>query len=470
MRRRITGLRARLAVTDVVPPRDALLLLPQLPATAAVAGSMVAWTPALAAWGVHAEPLGLGAPDPAPELAVGHDAAQLAASGAATVLLIGRGRERILAAGYRVTDWQVGRTLSGTTALVPAGRSPVRRVLRTGGGPRRPRQVAADLADRLLGRATVTVGAHDPPRPWLLGPDVASAGLLLGTASARRLPVFAVADAHGRLSRVIKVGFGPLTAERFEAEQRTLASLGQLSMPGVPLALGAGGDPQGVVWSAESAVPGTPLLDVLPTMPAAAALARLERVADWLADLAGRTAGTRAPDSSLRLHSGLEAARALLPPPGDVPGVLIHADLEHNVLLDGDGVGVIDWEKARPGGLPLHDLLPLLLKGLIQLRRVPHAETLDFLREVLHGDGPDGTWLRATVRTSLARTGVDVEHAGALVGLSLASWASRHHQHDDLLVTVGGRPARWRSPAVVLAPEWLSRPELGARWPAIERP
>lgn len=448
-----------------VPPREALLLLPELPPRAAVLDSEERWLPALAAWGCA--PAGDGAGGAS--VAIGADARRLAASGAAAVLLEGADRRgHLSAAGYSVLAWRMTRTQLGTSALVPVGHRAVIRQLRTGGSRRRPRQVAADLVRLCQPGRIVTVGARGEPMP---GPvrrlplaSTSVAALLVGEASARRRPVFLVLSADGRPRQVVKIGFGEEAARRSRNEQAALATLAELAIPGAPAPLGHGVD-GGLTWSAETAVAGRPLGDVLATSPPADGLRALERIADYLTDLAIATRGPLSPDLALQLRPPYERAGPLAP--RQVLGVLVHGDFHGNVLLDEGRIGVIDWELARPGGLPLHDLMPLLCKGLAAVRRVHRDQVPSVLLPVLRGEGPDGEWMLGQVRRALGRLEVPLELGARLTAVSLASWASKRVVHDELVRAAGGQVTNWSSAADVLAPAWLDDPLLGDRWPAL---
>jgi hypothetical protein len=453
----------RLPSLPDVPLREALLLLPSLPDAATVHGSADRWAAALASWGVA-----LGATGSSGGLAVGSQAEPLARSGAEQVLLEGSDRRGLLAqAGYDVTTWRLSPTHHGTTGLIASGDAALARELRTGGGRRRPRQVAADLVRRAQGQRCVTRGLRRPALPLALQPlQPAPAGyvLLVGGASARRRPVFLLGRPGGGVERVVKVDPGEQGAARGEAEQRVLAQLAELGLPGVPVGLGNGSIGR-LSWSAETAVPGSPLLDALRGLPAARGLRVLEGMAHRLTELAAKTAGPRAADAGLRLRGPHRAAAQLVPTQGR--GVLVHGDVPGNAMLDGDRPWLVDWETARSGGLPLHDLLPLLCLGLAAVRRVPEHETADVLLAAMRGSSTDSPWLLDQIRRYLRRLDVPLQDAGALAGISLASWASMRLVHDELVVSVGGEVTPWVSPAEVMTLAWREDPTLGTRWDAL---
>lgn len=456
-----------LPAAPAVPLREALLLLPSLPTEATVLAPLDPWRQALESWGVEARTPGGGAPT----LAVGDDGGALAATGCELALLVGhRGRDRLVSAGYQVQRWRTTPTQHGAPALVPVGDDRLLRRLRTGGARRRPRQVAADVARAVQRPAELVVASRRTGLPLALQDLPQGAprfALLAGEASARRRPVFLLAGSDARWERVVKVNHGPDAASRAAAEQAVLHRLAALGAPGVPSPLGSGAAGS-LLWSAETAVAGAPLLDVLRSLPADAGRQVLAAAATHVGDLEQRTRGPLATDAGLRLR-GPHVALARLVPAG-TPGVLVHGDLPGNVLIDETRISVLDWETARSGGLPLHDLVPLLCLGLAAVRRVPQQEVPDFLLPVLRGQAPDSPWLLDQMRRALRRLGVPLSAGGALVALALGSWASVRLLHDELVLSAGGIPTAWTSPAERLISGWLRHPELGTAWPAISCP
>lgn len=460
--------RALLPAVPAVPRREALLLVPHLPAVVAVLGAPHPWEPALAAVGLEPAPAD-GRGRTRPGLAVGEDARALAATGADQVLLVGTDATRALRrAGYDVLEWRITRTRLGASALVPVGRHTLVRQLRTGGAARRPRQVAADTVRRLQGGRRLTIGVRRGPLlPHLLREQPTPptlAALLVGEVSERRRPVFLLFDERDQLERVVKVGFGAEGMSRGRTEQEALRRLANLGMPGVPVPLGSG-RLRSLGWSAESALPGRPLGEVLATSPPDAGLHLLTRAADYLGDLAAATVAPPPQDRGLVLRPPYDVVAALVPP--TAPGVLVHGDFHGNAQIDGDALHVIDWELARVG-LPLQDLLPLLCTGLAAVRRTAPDEITRLL-PALRGEGPDGVWLIGQVRRALARLDVPVQQGPALAASAMASWASMRLAHDELVAAAGGQVVAWSSAADVLAPAWFADPALGTSWEALVR-
>jgi aminoglycoside phosphotransferase (APT) family kinase protein len=105
----------------------------------------------------------------------------------------------------------------------------------------------------------------------------------------------------------------------------------------------------------------------------------------------------------------LAATERVVDPVRDVPVrvVLEHGDLAHpNLIRTPSGVlGAVDWERARPDGLPLHDLLIGLAYVVAASRRaVTPLDQATALATAL--TGPD-SWVRDLVDAESARCGVD---------------------------------------------------------------
>jgi Phosphotransferase enzyme family len=131
----------------------------------------------------------------------------------------------------------------------------------------------------------------------------------------------------------------------------------------------------------------------------------LEVVGDW----------TEAHELVRRTRAHLEPLRT-----ASMPLVFEHGDLGHpNLVVRADGrLAAIDWERAEPCGLPLHDLafhLAYLAEGFAGVfERPEQLRTFDetFLRA--------GAWGRRVLREELERLELD---RALLAPLVLASWA-----------------------------------------------
>jgi hypothetical protein len=90
-----------------------------------------------------------------------------------------------------------------------------------------------------------------------------------------------------------------------------------------------------------------------------------------------------------------------------VPLVFEHGDLAHpNLVRTPSGaLGAVDWERARPDGLPLHDLsIGLAYIAAAARRAVTVADQATALQAALTGAAP---WARELIDAELARLGVD---------------------------------------------------------------
>jgi hypothetical protein len=102
-----------------------------------------------------------------------------------------------------------------------------------------------------------------------------------------------------------------------------------------------------------------------------------------------------------------------------VPLVFEHGDLAHpNLVRTRSGaLGAVDWERARPDGLPLHDLSIGLayIAGAARRATAPADQAAAF-QTALTGPAP---WARDLVDAELARLGVD---ADLRMPLLIAPW------------------------------------------------
>lgn len=101
-----------------------------------------------------------------------------------------------------------------------------------------------------------------------------------------------------------------------------------------------------------------------------------------------------------------------------LPVVFEHGDLSHpNIFCRPDGgLTVVDWERALPSGMPLHDL-SLFVAYVVE--SVARPNTDDELVEALREACADEGWARPVIDDHLASVGVDRELATLL---ELAAW------------------------------------------------
>lgn len=302
--------------------------------------------------------------------------------------------------------------------------------------------VVARRPDRDMPDADPGAGPVDSIRDGLPGGAGASVILLTPRFRASRhvIGLALRADRDG-LAAVVKVPRLPDDDGGIKREGAALASAAAAGVPGVPavIALRGGPRPMLVETALDGVVIGSPEIRARPTE-------LCDELEAWTRVLAGTPDRTRVPFRQLyapalaRISSqvgvdnvafgpaasAVEEAipdtitrlvtrtAAILDALGDaeLPVVLEHGDLAPpNLLrLRGGGLGVVDWEVADPGGLPLGDLL---FFGA-------------FVTSVLAAGGVDG-------RTSLMSSPADravVRQAGALgipealiPALTLAMWA-----------------------------------------------
>ena len=174
----------------------------------------------------------------------------------------------------------------------------------------------------------------------------------------------------------------------------------------------------------------------MPLSPAALRRQRraaVERLVIWLERLATATAArprdviwyerlVRAPLSELAERADAPTAamvertleRAEVLRDAGLPLVFEHGDLCHpNLLLTRDGaVGVLDWERAEPAGLPAQDLFFFLSYAAAGGRRRPTA-----LREAFRGPRP---WAWRVAELYARRLGIDRRLLAPLLAVSCA--------------------------------------------------
>jgi hypothetical protein len=248
-----------------------------------------------------------------------------------------------------------------------------------------------------------------------------------------------------RPSFVVKLTRDPAFNDRLENERRALDALAAKGIGDpdtVPRATFFGRH-AGLAVLGETAVAGVPFRQVT-TARADCPLAR--RAADWLVDLAARTADPDAAapaDVAGALQQLLErfvalyrpdaAERALLEAQVDAiarsaapfPVVLQHGDPGTWNLLIGEGgrPAFLDWEAAETHGMPLWDLFYFARSVAVTVaRRAGTRSALDAFAEHYLDDGPLGRWLGGVVEAYCAQIGLD----RALVGpLFLTCWMHR---------------------------------------------
>jgi hypothetical protein len=241
---------------------------------------------------------------------------------------------------------------------------------------------------------------------------------------------------------VIKAALDDGAQERLRRERSALAALGPgAARAGARIAMPRLATPS---WALA--------MDVLPGMPAAAVLARspgrlepvVTAVGRWVEAWGLSTAAqvTMTHDllerTMLQPLAIVEHACALNPHyfrvvrelaarlHGDrLPFTAAHNDLTMaNVLVAGEGIGIVDWEDAEPACLPLGDAWYALVDALARAMRVTHATALAAL---LDGSAPLAPRLARAPQTLARRLALGDDHA--LAGFH-ACWL--HHAANEV--------------------------------------
>lgn len=288
--------------------------------------------------------------------------------------------------------------------------------------------------------------------------------LLLGHSATRNKVVLAVSRSTRETLVVAKVsrGEGPL-GDRLREEHDLLAGLHARLDPALRAAV-----PQplfyGLCWGervhVQRALPGRPLWELIGQSHTWGSGGRIRPhlvlCGSWILALHSATRGRPRPLATFRGPGGAPLAEPLervrrahsLSPLGrelvsqveaelreagdmELPTVCEHGDFwMGNVLVRGDRLGVVDWEDARPDGLPLMDLF-MLLHAAAVLRRNPTLELGRILRDY-EGTHFGDTWVLDVARPALAQyarsLGLCQEAARPLFPLFLARLATHEHR------------------------------------------
>jgi hypothetical protein len=465
----------------MIPSRagDLRFLLPPASVTSAVLGEPLGPVAAAAA-----------ALEPAPPgsahvvAATAADAARAVATGAPALLLAGRAAAAPLSrAGY--TSARHLLVLEGEGALRLAVPLDSRRALDAAldtVAPRRDRR--ADVRRR-IGIAALRLGRCPSRATVTLAVRSTAPGALLHAAAACGVPPLddwylwsGTGKEGGRGVLHVLPETGPGWAvkfsrrpgdHRFEGDEAGLRQLPQDDevRRHTPHLIGRA-QCSGLPLSVEERAPGRPFHELLSSgWPQDRKLALTEAVARWLVLLSVRTAQPPAALADERqrlaglhlddeLRGPLEQALVGLPP---VPSVYEHGDPGMPNLV-GDGHGgfvVVDWERARPAGLPLADLMLFLTEAAMSLSAQPwDASRPERAMAVLRGGEPLSPLVHRWIREAVSALELPPDAVGPLATLSWLRRVNAPHPRGDRrnLDLMTARMAR----------AWVDDPQLGVSW------
>ncbi len=416
-------------------------------------------------------------------------APEAAALGARAVLLEGRGgRTALRRAGYHTSRFLPLPSIEAPDLVLPLARdAPVRYALRTW----RPARSQAKRARNAAVAGLARFGALPDPRPLQTlglrepGPPLAIAAaavfgadpevrwfLTLGQGDALARAVFHLfAPVSAEPAWALKLARVPGYEEPFARDERGLAlahDTGGSAAAHAPQLLGRF-EVDGHHASLETAALGERLSTLLPRRTGAAHTAFAD-VTGWTQAVGAETAAAKGIDDELE-RLGREvvprwnAPAGLLEAVRAVPTVLQHNDLgTWNVVFAGPGrFTVLDWESARPAGLPLWDLLYFAVDALGQLDRMGSFEerTAHAVR-LLRGDLPASSTLFEWIRRYVQELQLPPESVGPLATLCWLAHGLSHVARGAAAGQVGQSAPL--PPAERIAPIWLEDPLLGPGW------
>lgn len=449
---------------------DARFLLPEPPRSATVLPGAEAWREPLERAGVS-----VGTEGDADLVVAGPEGTRQAAALHPRMLIL-EGRARRDGARYLPLP-----RLEEPTVFVPLG----------GGAPARYAveqwAFAGTLRHRVRNRAVAGLAARGllPPfRPEVLVsappglPFVVRPALELGVpADIRPLLLAGQGDEYSRAAFLLfepgaqqpgwalKFARLPVRLSAFERERAGLAlarSVGGAVAAHAPRWLGAF-EADGLQCTLETAARGKPLLALLRISSSEQAV---ELVCDWLLEVAR---ATRAAPETLgserhRLSELDPGVVDELPP---VPAVLQHNDVgSWNVLVDGDGFTVLDWEDAVAHGLPLWDLLYFLADAAAELDGATGASRVDHFERLFLGEARSSPLLFRWIRAQVEELEIPPDAVGAIATLC---WL-HHGRSGEARAEGTSDPDAGKHAAFAvleqIAGRWLKHPRLGTGWSA----
>jgi hypothetical protein len=478
---------------------DSWFVLPRVPGSCVVLEGLDDWTESLGAAGVTVRDSAAGNP---PDLAVAPASATdgAIATGASMIILEGSGGERALrGAGYQVRRYIVRPTRTDPALLfgLRHRRAAATAVATWTTSDRRWRQARNTLARTALAAGVAptlgpvtTIAARTPGPPFALTaaerfgvPPGAEWYLTSGRGDQLSRNVFHVL-AHGARTPawVVKFARVPGYSDPFDRDER-----------GLTVAQGAGGvvaahaprllgrySVGGLHASVESAATGARLTRLLREPGGRARkLAIVDAIAAWSVDVGRSTATGDAlgPELGRLTHDVLPHWTAMgadrdltarLPP---LPAVLQHNDLgSWNIVADRHDFTAVDWESARPAGLPLWDLVYFLTDALARLDGVSHADQDAYAARLFLGQLPNSAVLFRWVREGAAATGVPPAAVGPIVTLCWLHHGTSHVRRAGAIGRFAPESAAGVPAIERMATVWLREPGLGSDWSAWRAP
>lgn len=422
------------------------------------------------------------------------------AAGHRDLLLHGRLPWRsLISCGYAVQRYAAIPRLNAPVVLVPLGESdPADHALERWLAPASFRKLVRNrtLAG-LLGRGaappgvpTVTVASRQPG-PALLIQAFHDAGVradslylgLSGTDDLSRAVAVAFVEGNDEPTHVLKLVRAADLSDPLDRDAAGLALLGSLDddlLRNVPRLLTRTriGRHHAAI---ETAGHGGSLSAYLRGGARQSTKLRLiDRIAGWLIRMAAQTIRAPSMQEFQRLQNEVlpewtDRTENPLPATlGQLPSVVQHADPGcWNILTDGREFTIVDWESARPDGLPLWDVVYFLTDAFGHLARVPDGAAWRRHAAVLHSGGSrfSAGFFRKVLEAAAAGN-VPRDLVGTLVTLNWLHHGLSARQRADALRSIHGA-ATARSAAVPdfagLATDWVTDPDLGFGWPALHR-